>query len=124
MSELLQTMPALDVTVDDCWNRIGVRGDNSCPKLKEYFRCLNCPTFAAAASAMLDRPVPAAGSLQKDKMPLQSGRDGGDMANTHTRGRSDATASILVSRTGEEWLGLPKTAIVEVIEARPIRSLP
>ena len=30
-------------TIDDCWNRIGVRGDASCPKLDDYVHCRNCP---------------------------------------------------------------------------------
>src|SRR4029077_5730556 len=34
-------MPAL--VVDDCWNRIGVRGDASCPELKHHVHCRNCP---------------------------------------------------------------------------------
>ncbi len=38
-------------SVDDCWNRIGVRGDRSCPKLAEHIHCRNCPVHAAAASA-------------------------------------------------------------------------
>ena len=120
MSDVLQATPALDVVVDDCWNRIGVRGDNSCPKLKEYFRCLNCPTFAAAASALLDRPVSAAGTRTPGDAQLQeaAGKD------ALRRGRGDATASMLVFRVGEEWLGLPTTTIVEVIEARAIHSLP
>ena len=117
MSDALQTSPAADVVVDDCWYRIGVRGDNSCPKLKEYFRCLNCPTFSAAASAFLDRPVSAAGADRGD-VGVRDGRD------VLTRGRGDATASMLVFRIGEEWLGLPTTTIVEVIEARAIHSLP
>lgn len=124
MSDVLQTMSTVEVAVDDCWNRIGVRGDNSCPKLKEYFRCLNCPTFATAASALLDRPVSAAGFRQTGETPLQSGGSDGDVDNTLRRGRGDATASMLVFRVGEEWLGLPTTAIVEVIEARAIHSLP
>ncbi len=35
------------------------RGDGSCPELTEYIRCRNCPVFAAAARALLDRPLPA-----------------------------------------------------------------
>ena len=46
------------VTFDDCWNRIGVRGDSSCERLVEYVRCLNCPVFEAAAAKLLERPIP------------------------------------------------------------------
>ena len=121
MSDVLQTVPAPSAAVDDCWNRIGVRGDNSCPKLKDYFRCLNCPTFASAASALLDRPVSAAGAHRAGDAQLPSQADSKD---TLRRGRGDATASMLVFRIGEEWLGLPTTSIVEVIEARTVHSLP
>jgi len=48
--------PALPV-VDDCWNRIGVRGDRSCPKLTEHIHCHNCEVFASAAQTLLDRPA-------------------------------------------------------------------
>lgn len=48
---------------DDCWNRIGVRGDNSCERLAQYVRCLNCPVFEQAAARMLDRPVQGATSV-------------------------------------------------------------
>lgn len=60
MHEQLQTgNAAMSIKIDDCWNRIGVRGDSTCPKLQDYFRCLNCPTYAAGASALLDRPMTA-----------------------------------------------------------------
>jgi len=103
----------LEVTVDDCWNRIGVRGDKSCKQLKTYFRCLNCPTFAAAAAALLDRsttPLTLAEEASVSQVPL--------------RDDADAFASMLIFRVGAEWLSLPTGAIVEVIEARAIHSLP
>ena len=60
MHERLQASDvAMTIQIDDCWNRIGVRGDSTCPKLQDYLRCLNCPTYAAGASALLDRPVTA-----------------------------------------------------------------
>jgi hypothetical protein len=45
--------------INDCWNRIGVRGDASCPELAEHAHCRNCPVFATAALALLDRELPA-----------------------------------------------------------------
>ena len=36
--------------IDDCWNRIGVRGDGSCPELKQYVHCRNCPVYSAGAA--------------------------------------------------------------------------
>ena len=36
------------LAIDDCWNRIGVLGDGSCPRLAEHIHCRNCPVHAAA----------------------------------------------------------------------------
>src|SRR5437764_404262 len=44
--------------VDDCWHRIGVSGDRSCPELNSFIHCRNCPVFAAAARTFFDRPAP------------------------------------------------------------------
>ena len=48
---LLHHQPA----VDDCWNRIGVFGDKSCPRLERHIHCRNCEVYGAAAIALLDR---------------------------------------------------------------------
>lgn len=120
MSDVLHLASELEVSVDDCWNRIGVRGDHSCARLEEYFRCLNCPTFAAGASALLDRPVVAAGAEQQ----YHSAALAATPTPTLTRSRDDNSASMLVFRVGDEWLGLATATIVEVIEARAIHSLP
>jgi len=117
MSDFASSPGAVDIAVDDCWNRIGVRGDNSCVKLKQYFRCLNCPTFAAAASALLDRPVFDADAGTTTLSP--AGED-----EQRTRGRGNATASMLAFRVGAEWLAFPTAAVVEVIDARTVHSLP
>src|SRR5215472_14146833 len=42
----------------DCWNRIGISGDRSCPELEAHIHCRNCPVFASAARAFFDRPAP------------------------------------------------------------------
>jgi chemotaxis-related protein WspD len=117
MSDLASAPVVVEIAVDDCWNRIGVRGDNSCVKLKEYFRCLNCPTFASAASALLDRPV-----FGDDAGAGLFSPAGG--AGAQARGRGDATASMLAFRVGAEWLAFPTAAVVEVIEVRAVHSLP
>src|SRR5689334_15901580 len=46
------------VVLDDCWNRIGVRGDGSCPELKTHVHCHNCPVHADAAGLLLAAPPP------------------------------------------------------------------
>lgn len=117
MSDFASSPVVVEIAVDDCWNRIGVRGDNSCVKLKEYFRCLNCPTFASAASALLDRPVFGDDASAGLFSPAGEGE-------AHARGRGDATASMLAFRVGAEWLAFPTAAVVEVIEARAVHSLP
>src|ERR1700677_3392689 len=43
---------------DDCWSRIGVSGDRTCPELNSHIHCRNCPVFATAARTFFDRPAP------------------------------------------------------------------
>ncbi|MNR79405.1 CheW-like domain protein [compost metagenome] len=109
---LPNTDVSISIQIDDCWNRIGVRGDSSCSKLQDYLRCLNCPTYAAGASALLDRPSTATDLIS----------DWG--LDTQNQSRSDTAVSALIFRAGVEWLALPTTAIAEVAEQRTIHSLP
>ncbi|MBB4866368.1 chemotaxis-related protein WspD [Pseudomonas nitritireducens] len=100
-------MPA----VDDCWNRIGVRGDRSCPKLAEHIHCRNCPVHAAAAISLLDRyALSSAGDEQLAQRAA---------APAVVEGRP-----YLIFRLGEEWLGLPTRALAEVAPACVVHSLP
>lgn len=106
-------MTALDADaqpLDDCWNRIGVRGDKSCAQLDEHVHCRNCPVYAAAAIRLLDRYA-----LQRDDV---------DSACAEAPAASTATRSLLVFRLGEEWLALATRILVEVAPLTPIHALP
>ncbi|PFH12148.1 chemotaxis-related protein WspD [Collimonas sp. PA-H2] len=107
--------PAGDMTmpvIDDCWNRIGVRGDGSCKKLAQHIDCRNCPVHARAAAELLDR-------LQVDQMT-----DGwSEHAEPAQEQRTDLS-SWLLFRIGEEWLALPTALLEEITELRGIHGLP
>lgn len=94
--------------VDDCWNRIGVRGDNSCAQLPEHVHCRNCPVYAEAAKRILDR-LPPQLQAQDDGAPQRQAAD---------------LSSLLVFRAQREWLALPTRALDEVASIRGIISLP
>jgi chemotaxis-related protein WspD len=98
---------------EQCWNRIGVRGDRSCPELVEYIHCNNCPVFAAAGRRFLDTPTPP-GYLDEWTTTLAA-RD---------EEREGDEASVLVFRIGEEWLALPVAVLVEVTRPAPVHRVP
>jgi chemotaxis-related protein WspD len=116
--------------IDDCWNRIGTRGDGSCPKLAEHSRCLNCPVFEDAAARLLDRPVgdielgQSAASVPNALSREPASAALNEPAAVETSANSGATQSALVFRIAEEWLGLPTAALRQVDDIRPIHSLP
>ncbi|WP_347904367.1 chemotaxis protein CheW [Pseudomonas purpurea] len=95
--------------IDDCWNRIGIHGDQSCPLLTEHIHCRNCAVYSAAATRLLDRYA-----LQQDDRVQVSAAVEADVA----------TRSLLMFRLGEEWLGLATRTLVEVAPLQPIHSLP
>ena len=104
------------VRVDDCWNRIGTRGDNTCPRLAEYSRCLNCPVFAQGAARLLDRALSVAELAARSKLNAKSADDASPEAA--------ATDSALAFRVAGEWLALPTRVLREVDDIRAIHSLP
>ena len=121
MSEAFDAMGELSVvqnsaeTIDDCWNRIGVRGDKSCPLLVEHVHCRNCPVYAKAAIELLDRY--ALDRSAEDLLAVVDERYQALPAGVASR-------SLLVFRLADEWLALPTRSLIEVANLQPVHSLP
>ncbi|MFJ4373122.1 chemotaxis protein CheW [Pseudomonas japonica] len=94
--------------IDDCWNRIGVHGDKSCPLLAEHVHCRNCAVYAAAATRLLDRYALAQDAHVRDAVEEQV----------------EHGPSLLLFRLGEEWLALVTRCLAEVAPLQPVHSLP
>jgi chemotaxis-related protein WspD len=96
-----------------CWNRIGLYGDGSCPELRRFVHCRNCPVYSNAALQLLNRPMPP---------------DYRQAWTKHFAVEKKRTApgniSALVFRISAEWLALPTQALQEVAEPRRVHSLP
>jgi chemotaxis-related protein WspD len=104
---------ALSVVENDCWNRIGISGDRSCPELHTHIHCRNCPVFESAANAFFDRPAPE-GYL--DEWVRELADPCYDTDSKHL--------SVLIFRLGNEWLALATGAVVEVTSPRPVHVIP
>ncbi len=108
---MTSTIDAPAHAIDDCWNRIGVVGDQSCAKLAQHIHCRNCEVYADAALRNLQRPVDPAYKLE------WAGHFRGG-AGAAAGARQDSSA--LVFRVGREWLALPTTMFASVApQARP-----
>jgi chemotaxis-related protein WspD len=105
--------PLVRPAVHDCWNRIGVRGDRSCPLLAQHTHCRNCPAFAAAAAELLNGALPA--DHLRDWTAHFARPEAVEQAGTQ---------SVMIFRIGSEWLGLPTVLFWEITEQRRIHSLP
>jgi chemotaxis-related protein WspD len=99
--------------LDDCWNRIGVSGDQSCARLEQHIHCRNCEVVSNAAQRNLQRPV-GAGYREQWAAILRQPQP-----------RRDASdRSVLVFRVGCEWLALPTLAVGSVAPAAAGHRLP
>ena len=99
---------------EDCWNRIGVRGDHSCPELKQFVHCQNCPVFASAGRRLFAQRPPSGYAEE-----MLAG-----LTQAEPAAPSGALHSVLVFRIGEEWLALAVSVLVEVTPAFPVHSVP
>ena len=105
--------PLLEAPMEECWRRIGVSGDRSCPELETYIHCRNCPVLAEAARTFFDREPPE-GYLEEWSRILEEPDVVAD---------PDAS-SVLIFRLGREWLALPTMTLVEITTLRPLHRVP
>jgi chemotaxis-related protein WspD len=105
----------LATAAGDCWNRIGISGDRSCPELTRFIHCRNCPVFASAARTFFDREAPA-GYLAEWAALLA-----GPQASTPSE---SASVSLVIFRLEREWLALGTKVVVEVTSLRPLHRIP
>lgn len=105
-------IPVEQTQVDDCWNRIGVFGDKSCPHLQRHIHCRNCEVYGAAAIALLDRYS----SLQNE-LPAEEEAEALSAPVGEQR-------SLLFFRLGEQWLAIATRRLAEVMPVSPIHVLP
>ena len=96
-----------------CWSQIGVFGDRSCPELRNYTHCHNCPTHAAAGVQLLNRVLPP-GYRRERTEHFARQRDHSDTG----------TFSAILFRIQGEWLAMPTRIFQEATEPRTIHSVP
>ena len=102
--------------IDDCWNRIGVNGDQSCPELATVIHCRNCPVYAGAAQRNLQRPIDDAYRAEWAAHFRQPASGGAAAAANY--------AAALVFRLGREWLALPAASVDAVAPVAQGHKLP
>jgi chemotaxis-related protein WspD len=98
--------------VNDCWNRIGVRGDRSCPELKSAIHCQNCAVFGAASQAFFDRPQLSDYRSELTKLVAEP-----------PRARQSASQPVVVFALGEELFALDTRRFVEVTGPRRVHKV-
>ncbi len=109
----LTTAQAPEPVAADCWNRIGIRGDRSCPELKSVSHCQNCPVFSAAGRRFLNAPPPTDYRREwTDRLAAQPEAEDADLEG------------VLIFRLADEWLALPVQVLVEITPQKPIRRVP
>jgi len=113
MQSQLESHSADGEALDACWRRVGVDGDRSCERLNEAVHCRNCSVFSAAGQMLLHRKA----------LPNYLDERTRELAEVEEAAAIE-TLSLLIFRVGPEWLALLASAVVEVVEPRPIHRVP
>ena len=96
-----------------CWSRIGVWGDHTCPELKTWVHCQNCPVLHQAGRALFNQ-TPPDDYLQEWETLL---------AEAHEE-RAAGKDSLLIFRLGGEWLGLRASLFRSIEDQKPVHRIP
>ena len=96
-----------------CWTKEGLWGDSSCPDLRKYIHCYNCPVYSAAGKKLFDRRVPIEYVEQW----------AGEISESRADSLREKTPYFLF-KCGGENLALEMRAVSEVARDRFIHRIP
>jgi chemotaxis-related protein WspD len=99
--------------MDSCWTQIGIQGDRSCPELTKVAHCHNCPVYASAARAFLDREAPPGYRAESSEI----------LARVDEAPLSESW-SATVFELEDQGFAIDTKSIAEVLEARPVHRVP
>ncbi len=108
----------------DCWNRIGVMGDRSCPELKAVIHCHDCPVYAAVGDSLLEREHPPHYIEEWNRILAETTHDWEAADSSEALLLSEEAISIMIFRLGNQKLALPVRILQEVTHPSLIQPLP
>ena len=109
------TKIASEIHIDDCWNRIGVWGNEKprCPELDKVIHCANCKVYSNSGRLLLDREA-----------DLDYIKSWTDQLKQIKKKKDQNSLSVVVFRIAEEWLALPARLFQEVVDMRVVHRVP
>lgn len=98
-----------------CWKTIGVWGSEEprCPKLEEVIHCRNCDHFTQAGRNLLER-----------ELPEEYQSEWGQIFSVKKIDVPVGTIALVIFRIEDEWLSLPAKLFAEIVDLRPVHTLP
>lgn len=100
------------LNIDTCWKRIGIWGSRDCEELSVVMHCSNCKVYARVGRLLLDRRLPDEYIHEPTELLAQKKK------------QRTGSSSVFLFRIGSEWFALSTTLLVEVLEERPVHSVP
>jgi len=111
-------------TINDCWNKIGVEGDRSCPELVSVIHCRNCPVYSSCGRSLLEREAPPDYLQEWTNVLAKPQSEESQLHSIEITARLAQTVSVMIFRLGDEWLALPVSLFQEITQPCVIRTLP
>lgn len=114
--------------IEDCWNVIGIAGDNNCPELSDFIHCRNCPVYTSAGRNLLERAIPENYQYEwtrffaEIKLATENGRE--DFYKESDNLAKTANITVGIFRLQREWLALSAPILKETISPSLIHTIP
>ncbi|MBD2081754.1 chemotaxis protein CheW [Leptolyngbya sp. FACHB-17] len=103
--------------INDCWNRIGVEGNQTCEQLAQVTHCHNCSVYSESGRLLLERDVPIDYVQEWTTSIAERGSALSDRS-------TEEMLSLILFRLGQEQFAISIRSLQEVIRPTRIHKLP
>ncbi len=111
-------------SLNDCWNKIGVMGDHSCPQLKTVIHCHSCPVYSDAGRSLFNLEVPREYLEDWTNLIAETPVNIAGETSHGSLMRTTKSISIMIFRLSGELLAMAVRFLQEVTTPCAIHRLP